>query len=176
MTPVISSPVLAMLIIIAVCMCTVCHSASVHAPTSRNQAEEELHPERSGSRQKRDETLDQPPPEIAFSIGGSGSPISQHHVTGHEGKRTLCPWTMQHNMDENRWPQVIPEAKCGECDTCKNILGGRCEPVQRKMFALKKERRNWFSDRKNNYNERSSTYVLKRMYVDITVACVCRIQ
>ena len=79
-----------------------------------------------------------------------------------------CQWNIIKNTNDKRYPRVLPEANCrSDCPQCKE-QGGTCQPVSRRIFALKVRRGGKVSKKAN-----LTKAVYTPTYVTINVACVC---
>lgn len=84
-------------------------------------------------------------------------------VYNHISKRSSCPWRFELNVDENRIPREIFEAKCRTRHCSGSVIGGcelqRCEEIKHFTFV------------KRRVSESTFKSILEPIAVGCTCAC-----
>lgn len=75
-------------------------------------------------------------------------------------ERSLCPWDLVEDVNENRYPQILHFARC-RCTTCLDGRGNyECKPVSYRIPLLEKRCV-------------SGVYQYVKTYLDLPVGCTC---
>ncbi|XP_053567064.1 interleukin-17A-like [Bombina bombina] len=101
------------------------------------------------------------PPVVRVSLNISGQ---VHNVANDIRKRSTSPWEYSLDIDQNRYPHVIAEAKC-QHDGCLDSEGNvdfsmNSIPIRQEMLVLRRELRGC------NYNFKLAKKI-------VTVGCTC---